>query len=66
MEVTLTGREAQVLELMADGLTNKEIAAKLNVTPETIKSHVRNLLSKYDVATRTALVSVAFRNGVVT
>lgn len=58
----LTERELEVLALMIEGLTNRQIAGKLTVSPSTIKSHVRNILTKLDVDSRTEAVSVALRN----
>lgn len=58
----LTERELEVLALMIEGLTNRQIAGKLTVSPSTIKSHVRSILTKLNVASRTEAVSVALRN----
>lgn len=58
----LTERELQVLALLVQGLTNRQIAGKLTVSPSTIKSHVRNIMTKLNVASRTEAVSVALRN----
>lgn len=58
----LTERELEVLALMVEGLTNRQIAAKLTVSPSTIKSHVRSILTRLNVASRTEAVSVALRN----
>lgn len=49
----LTTRERVVLDLLAAGFTNKEIARKLNVSPHTVKTHVNNLFTKLDFANRT-------------
>ena len=48
----LTNRELDVLELMAEWLSNKEIAVRLNVSPETVKMHARNLYRKLEVGGR--------------
>jgi LuxR family maltose regulon positive regulatory protein len=45
----LSARELQVLQLLADGLSNKEIASQLVVTPGTIKQHLKNICRKLDV-----------------
>jgi NarL family two-component system response regulator LiaR len=58
----LTGRELQVLALLVQGLTNRQIAGELTVSPSTIKSHVRSIMTKLNVASRTEAVSVALLN----
>ena len=60
-----TEREEQVLALMADGLSNAEIAGKLVVSVATVKFHVRNILSKLGVSSRTEAVSLAWRHDLV-
>jgi NarL family two-component system response regulator LiaR len=62
----LTDRELAVLALMVEGLNNTQIAARLTVSPSTVKSHVSNILSKLDVASRTEAVTLALRQGLVT
>jgi two-component system, NarL family, response regulator LiaR len=57
----LTSREREVLALMAEGLSNTEIAKKLIVSPSTIKSHVSNILSKLEVTSRTEAAALAIR-----
>jgi len=61
----LTERERAVLTLMVEGLNNTQIAAKLTVSPSTIKSHVSNILSKLGVASRTEAVTLALRSRLV-
>ncbi len=61
----LTRREREVLTLMIEGLNNTQIAARLTVSPSTIKSHVSNILSKLGVASRTEAVTLALRNRIV-
>ncbi len=58
----LTERESEVLTLMVEGLTNTQIAARLTVSPSTVKSHVSNILSKLGVASRSEAVALAVRN----
>lgn len=61
----LSGRELEVLRLIADGLANSEIAARLYVSEKTVKSHVGNILSKLHLADRTQAAVYAWRQGVV-
>ena len=63
--IDLTEREREVLTLMVEGLNNTQIAAKLTVSPSTVKSHVSNILSKLGVASRTEAVTLALRNHLV-
>lgn len=62
---SLTARELDVLTLMVEGLNNTQIAAKLTVSPSTIKSHVSNILAKLGVASRTEAVTLALRSGIL-
>lgn len=61
----LTPREREVLALMIEGHGNNEIAAKLVVSPSTIKSHVSNILSKLGATSRTEAVALAVRHRLV-
>jgi len=60
-----TARELEVLQQMAYGLRNEEIAAKLFVSESTVKTHVHRILQKFDVQDRTQAVVYAIRNGIV-
>jgi two-component system, NarL family, response regulator LiaR len=62
---TLTGRETEVLRLVARGQSNKEIAATLSITEKTVKTHVSNILDKLDVNSRTQAALYAVRIGLV-
>ncbi len=62
---TLTAREIQVMELVAEGRRNKEIASSLSISEETVQVHLRNIFSKLKVSERTAALNVAIRRGIV-
>jgi DNA-binding NarL/FixJ family response regulator len=64
-DVQLTRRERQVLALLVEGKSDREIGAALELSPRTVGVHVSNLLSKFGVESRTAAVSVAMRQGIV-
>ena len=61
----LTPREREVLRLLADGLTNRQIAERLVVSEHTVHRHVTNLLRKLDLPSRTAAAAYAVRSGLL-
>jgi two-component system, NarL family, response regulator len=61
----LTERELEVLRLMCEGKSNKEIGTKLFITEGTVKTHVRSIFYKLDVISRSEAVSTAIRRGLV-
>lgn len=61
----LSGRERQILQLIAQGLANHEIGDHLILSEETVKSHVRNILHKTNARTRAEAVAVGMRRGII-
>jgi DNA-binding NarL/FixJ family response regulator len=64
-KAALTPREVEVLALVAAGLANKEIAAKLGTADGTVKIHVQNILSKLNASDRTHAVTIAIQRGII-
>ena len=63
---SLTPREIEVLELLAEGLPNKAIAARLGISDQTVKFHVASITGKLGAPNRTAAVRAALRRGMLT
>src|SRR5262245_2197284 len=61
----LTSRETEVLQLLAEGFANREIANRLEISEHTIKFHIRSILGKLGAATRTEAVTRGFRAGLI-
>ncbi|HEV3403470.1 MAG TPA: response regulator transcription factor [Gaiellaceae bacterium] len=61
----LTGREREILQLLADGMSNADVATKLFISQETVKSHVRHILAKLEADTRTHAVAIALRESII-
>jgi DNA-binding NarL/FixJ family response regulator len=64
--IDLTPREVEILALLVDGFTNKEIAQRLSVSPRTVETHVERVLGKLDVRSRSRAIAKALRLGIVT
>lgn len=64
-EDVLTAREREILKLLADGMSNADVAAKLFISQETVKSHVRHILAKLEADTRTHAVAIALRDSII-
>jgi DNA-binding NarL/FixJ family response regulator len=60
-----TAREIEVLQLVSDGLVNREIGTRLYLSEETVKSHIRHLLAKLQARSRAHAVAVGFRRGLI-
>jgi DNA-binding NarL/FixJ family response regulator len=56
----MTKRERQVIDLVADGLTNKEVAQRLHLSTYTVKSHIHNILEKLALHTRVQIANYAY------
>jgi len=65
MRSDLTARELQILELLAQGSTNKQIAGALDISDNTVRHHVNNIMEKLHVSDRTEAVATALRHGVL-
>ena len=64
-DTTLTPRETEVLELLAEGMANKEIAARLSFSTHTAKFHVESLLRKLDAVNRAEAVREGIKRGII-
>jgi DNA-binding NarL/FixJ family response regulator len=64
-EEMLTAREREILQLLADGMSNNDVAQKLFISQETVKSHVRHILTKLEADTRTHAVAIALREAII-
>ena len=62
----LTLREREVLEMMMEGLSNKELAAHLNISAHTVKFHISSILGKLGASTRTEAAAIGLRRGLIT
>jgi DNA-binding NarL/FixJ family response regulator len=64
-EDMLTAREREILQLLADGMSNADVAGRLFISQETVKSHVRHILAKLEADTRTHAVAIALRDAII-
>jgi two-component system, NarL family, response regulator YdfI len=64
-ERALTAREREVLDMMAEGLSNRSIARRLGISAYTVKFHVASILGKLRAVTRTEAVTIGIRNGLI-
>jgi DNA-binding NarL/FixJ family response regulator len=64
-EDMLTAREREILQLLADGMSNADVAQRLFISQETVKSHVRHILAKLEADTRTHAVAIALRDAII-
>ncbi len=64
-EEMLTQREREILQLLADGMSNADVASRLFISQETVKSHVRHILAKLEADTRTHAVAIALREAII-
>jgi DNA-binding CsgD family transcriptional regulator len=65
-ELEPTNREIEILQLIAEGLINREIGERLFLSEETVKSHVRRLMAKLQAMSRAHAVALGFRRGLLT
>ena len=61
----LTEREREILQLLAEGMSNADVAQRLFISQETVKSHVRHILAKLEAETRTQAVAIALREAMI-
>jgi DNA-binding NarL/FixJ family response regulator len=61
----LSGREFEIVRLIADGLSNREIGSRLSLSEKTVKNHVSHILAKLKVNARSGVAVYAIRNGIV-
>jgi DNA-binding NarL/FixJ family response regulator len=62
---TLTKREGEILRLLADGRTTRQIAAVLKISSSTIQTHVRNIMLKLDLSSTAELIKYALKEGII-
>ena len=65
MRPVLTEREEQILKLIADGLTNREISGNLSISESTVENHIHHIYAKLGISNRAQAVGCAFKLGIV-
>jgi DNA-binding CsgD family transcriptional regulator len=61
----LSKREREIMDLLAQGMTGEQVAEHLFLSPETIKTHIRNAMSKLEANTRVHAIAIALRDGFI-
>jgi DNA-binding NarL/FixJ family response regulator len=64
-ERTLTARQGEILQMLADGMQTDAVARKLGLSTETVRTHTKRILAKLDAATRTEAVAIGIRSGLI-
>jgi len=64
-ERTLTARQREILQMLADGMHTDEVARKLGLSTETVRTHTKRILAKLEAGTRTQAVAIGIRNGMI-
>jgi DNA-binding NarL/FixJ family response regulator len=64
-ERTLTARQREILQMLADGMQTDAVARKLGLSTETVRTHTKRILAKLDAATRTEAVAIGIRSGLI-
>ena len=62
---SLSKREREIMDLLAQGLTGEQVADKLFLSSETVKTHIRNAMSKLEAPTRVHAIAIALREGYI-
>jgi DNA-binding NarL/FixJ family response regulator len=63
---SLSARERQITQLLAEGLTGEEVAERLVLSAETVKTHIRNAVNKLEARNRVHAIAIALRSGLIT
>jgi len=65
VERTLTPRQREILQMLADGMQTDKVAKQLGLSTETVRTHTKRILAKLDASTRTAAVAIGIRSGMI-